>query len=68
LQALTRSASPESAKSGWLAEAKSNPEIGIILGKSRHTVRKHVEHILTKLMVESRAAAVLRVHQLLGGI
>ena len=49
----------------WMAEAKSNPEIGIILGTSRHTVRKHVEHILAKLRVESRAAAVMRWRELL---
>ncbi len=49
----------------WMSEAKSNPEIGIILGTSRHTVRKHVEHILAKLHVESRAAAVMRMRDLL---
>jgi len=45
----------------WMAEAKSNPEIGIILGTSPNTVRKHVQHILAKLGVESRAVAVRQV-------
>jgi DNA-binding CsgD family transcriptional regulator len=45
----------------WMAEGKSNPEIGIIVGSSANTVRKHVEHILEKLSVETRAAAVRRV-------
>ena len=45
----------------WLAEGKSNPEIGIILGASPRTVGKHVEHIFQKLGVESRTAALLYV-------
>jgi DNA-binding CsgD family transcriptional regulator len=45
----------------WMAEGKNNPEIGIILGSSPNTVRKHVEHILAKLVVETRAAAVRQV-------
>jgi DNA-binding CsgD family transcriptional regulator len=48
----------------WMAEGKSNPEIGAILGASPNTVRKHVEHILSKLNVESRGAAVRRVWDL----
>ena len=43
----------------WLAEGKSNPEIGIILESSPRTVGKHVEHILEKLRVETRSAALL---------
>ena len=42
----------------WIAKSKSNPEIGIILGVSPRTVEKHVERILEKLGVESRAAAM----------
>lgn len=49
----------------WVVEGKSNPEIGIILQTSRHTVRKHVEHILAKLRVESRVGAVIRIRELL---
>lgn len=45
----------------WLAEGKSNPEIGIILESSPRTVGKHVEHIFQKLGVESRTAALLYV-------
>jgi DNA-binding CsgD family transcriptional regulator len=42
----------------WIAKSKSNPEIGIILDVSPRTVEKHVERILDKLGVESRAAAM----------
>lgn len=52
----------------WLAEGKSNPEIGIILGASPRTVGKHVEHIFEKLGVQSRAAALLYVMETLGRI
>ena len=44
----------------WICEGKSNPEIGILLGVSPNTIRKHVEHVLAKLGVESRAAAMRR--------
>lgn len=44
----------------WMAEAKSNPEIAIILGTRPRTIDKHVERILAKLQVESRKAAMLR--------
>jgi len=42
----------------WIGEAKSNPEIAVLLGISPRTVHKHVEHILSKLGVETRLAAV----------
>jgi DNA-binding CsgD family transcriptional regulator len=41
----------------WVARGKSNYEIGVILGAASHTIRKHVEHILSKLNVENRTAA-----------
>jgi len=44
----------------WVAQGKSNEEIGIILGASRHTIKKHAIHVLQKLGVESRNAAVVR--------
>lgn len=42
----------------WLSEGKTNAEIGVILNSARRTVEKHVEHILEKLQVENRAAAI----------
>jgi DNA-binding CsgD family transcriptional regulator len=51
----------------WIVEGKSNPEIGIILGTSPNTVRKHVEHLLGKLSVETRAAAVRKIWDI-GGV
>ena len=50
----------------WVAEGKSNPEIGIILGLSPRTVSKHLENIFQKLGVESRTAALLYVVETLG--
>jgi DNA-binding CsgD family transcriptional regulator len=41
----------------WVAEGKSNGEIGWILGLSGRTVGKHLERVYAKLGVESRTAA-----------
>lgn len=43
----------------WVAQAKSNGEIALILGISLHTVKRHMENILRKLGVENRQAAAL---------
>ena len=43
----------------WIAQGKSNKDIGIILSISLHTVTKHLENIYTKLGVHSRTAAVI---------
>jgi len=49
----------------WIAQGKNNEEIGIILGVSRNTIKKHVLHLLEKLGVESRNAAALRAVEIL---
>jgi DNA-binding CsgD family transcriptional regulator len=41
----------------WISKGKTNAEIAVILGASRRTVEKHMEHIFAKLGVETRAAA-----------
>ena len=52
----------------WIAAAKTNPEIGEVLGCSPRTVQKHVEHILDKLKVGSRISiAVWWAQQQLNG-
>ncbi|RMH06228.1 MAG: LuxR family transcriptional regulator [Nitrospirae bacterium] len=43
----------------WVARGKTNSEIGMILQISPRTASKHLEHIYTKLGVESRTAAVV---------
>jgi DNA-binding CsgD family transcriptional regulator len=50
----------ESAVLLWVTRGKSNEEIGLILGISLGTVKKHIEHIFQKLGVESRTAAAAR--------
>ncbi len=44
----------------WVARGKTNSEIGLILSISPRTASKHLEHIYTKLGVESRTAAVVQ--------
>lgn len=51
----------------WMAEGKRDGEIAIILNISVRTVGNHVSHILHKLRVETRTAAVAAVISL-GGI
>jgi DNA-binding CsgD family transcriptional regulator len=43
----------------WIAQGKTNAEIAEILGPSRRTIEKHVEHILVKLGVENRLSIAL---------
>lgn len=42
----------------WLREGKTNEEIGLILGVSRHTVKNHLERIYQKLGIHSRYQAM----------
>lgn len=49
----------------WVAQGKSNFEVGRILSISAFTVKKHLEHIYEKLHVESRNAASLRALEVL---
>jgi len=50
----------------WIAQGKNNEEIGLILQASRNTIKKHVQHILEKLSVESRNAAAIVAIEILG--
>jgi DNA-binding response OmpR family regulator/DNA-binding CsgD family transcriptional regulator len=51
----------------WLAQGKSNRDIGAILSLSPRTVNKHLEQIYVKLEVENRtAAAVLAIRSIEG--
>ncbi|KKW43678.1 MAG: hypothetical protein UY97_C0005G0021 [Parcubacteria group bacterium GW2011_GWB1_57_6] len=43
----------------WIAEGKTNAEIGSILQISKETVRNHVGHILGKLSTPNRICAVI---------
>ena len=41
----------------WIAQGKTNHEIGVILSACTGTICKHVEHILCKLDVKNRTSA-----------
>ena len=41
----------------WVAQGKTNYEIGVILSARTRTICKHVERILSKLCVENRTSA-----------
>jgi len=43
----------------WVAQGKSNGDIGIILGAAENTIKKHLLHIFEKLGVDSRNAATV---------
>jgi DNA-binding CsgD family transcriptional regulator len=44
----------------WVAAGKTDRDVADILGISPRTVHKHLEHVYTKLGVETRTAAVMR--------
>jgi DNA-binding CsgD family transcriptional regulator len=48
----------------WVAQGKTNKEIGVILELSPRTVQKHLEHIYRKIYVESRTAAAAKAHEI----
>jgi DNA-binding CsgD family transcriptional regulator len=48
----------------WVAQGKTNKEIGVILELSPRTVQKHLEHIYRKIYVESRTAAAAKAYEL----
>jgi DNA-binding NarL/FixJ family response regulator len=41
----------------WIAQGKTNYEIGVILSACTGTICKHVQRVLFKLSVENRTAA-----------
>jgi DNA-binding CsgD family transcriptional regulator len=45
----------------WLVQGKTNSEIGLVLGTSEGTIRKHVERILLHFGTHNRTATVLHV-------
>ncbi|HTD87993.1 MAG TPA: response regulator transcription factor [Candidatus Binatia bacterium] len=51
----------------WVAQGKTNSEIGSILGISESTVKKHMIDVLQVLGVETRTAATLQALEVLGG-
>ncbi|MBD2123516.1 response regulator transcription factor [Trichocoleus sp. FACHB-262] len=50
----------------WVAHGKTNAEIATVLLLSEKTVKKHLENMFKKLNVQTRAAAVTTVLELLG--
>ena len=58
--ALNRLTARESEVLNWIAQGKSDAQIGAILGVSARTVQKHLQSVYAKLGVENRTAAVMR--------
>jgi DNA-binding NarL/FixJ family response regulator len=52
----------------WVAQGKTNSDIGTILGISESTVKKHLLEIFERLAVETRSAATLRALEVLGSL
>jgi DNA-binding CsgD family transcriptional regulator len=50
----------------WIAQGKSNDELGVIVGASRHTVARHVEAILERLKLTNRVQIMLLILEALG--
>ncbi len=49
----------------WVAQGKTNAQIGVILGISESTVKKHLLEIFEHLGVETRSAATVRAIEVL---
>jgi len=52
----------------WVAQGKGNAEIGVILGATEHTIKKHMQNIFEKLGVDNRNAATVRALEMLSGV
>lgn len=52
----------------WMAQGKSNADIGTLCGISFGTVKKHANHIFEKLGVEGRTSATLRAVEVLSEV
>lgn len=50
----------------WIIQDKQNSEIAAILGIQVGTLKKHIEHLYTKLGVQTRTAAILNALERLG--
>ena len=50
----------------WIAQGKTNDDLAIILNTSRHTIPHHVEAILGRLHLATRAEIMLRTLETLG--
>ncbi|MCS6288037.1 MAG: helix-turn-helix transcriptional regulator [Nitrospira sp.] len=53
----------EQAVLSWLGHGLSNKEIGLALSISHRTVQKHLQRIYQHLGVQTRAEAIVRMHQ-----
>lgn len=52
----------------WLAQGKTNTDIGQILNLSPRTVNKHLEQVFQKMGVDNRTAAAVMADRRLGGL
>lgn len=49
----------------WVAQGKSNSDIGRILGAAENTIKRHLQHIFEKLGLDNRHAAIVRALEIL---
>jgi len=52
----------------WIAQGKSNEEIGLIIAARVRTIAKHVEQILSRIGVENRSSAARLWHDFVAGL
>jgi DNA-binding CsgD family transcriptional regulator len=64
----TRLSTREREVFAWLTQGKTNAEIATILGISLHTVKRHVEKVLSKLDLPNRSAAASAGMSMSGGL
>ena len=50
----------------WIAQGKTNDDVAVILGTSHHTIPHHVEAILARLQLATRAEIMLWALETLG--
>ena len=50
---------------GWVAQGKSNEDVGMILSMCSQTVKKHLARIYSVLGVANRTEAAIKAHEIL---
>ena len=51
----------------WVAQGKGNAEVGMLLGETELTAKRHVSTCFQKMGIENRSAATLMAVEILAG-